>query len=173
MLLSTDRIYLRPPRATDAEAILAWENDPELQAYSDQDRSVTPEDVRAFLDEEISDIHIKGQLRLIICLREDDSVIGAIDLYDFNARHLRCGVGINVDKEYRGTGLGTEALGLLISYASGTLGIHQLWCTIPVSNLPSLRIFEKQGFVQAGILSDWLLRQGGTAEDVVFCQRRL
>jgi diamine N-acetyltransferase len=45
---------------------------------------------------------------------------------------------------------------LLADYASGHLGLHQLWAEVPKDNGDSLELFQGAGFEQKGIMKDWI-----------------
>lgn len=168
--LRSERIYLRPARPGDEETIYRWENDEELLAFTDRPDAVSMEDIKAFLEDPFNDIYTRKQLRLMICLKLDDSLAGAIDLYDFNKGQSRCGLGINIEPQLRRKGLGAEALGIVANYALESLGLKQLWATIPVSNEASLSLFQSQGFEITGRLKQWLRADSMVFQDVFFCQ---
>ena len=48
---------------------------------------------------------------------EEGTVIGMVDLVDFNPRHMRAEVGIVLGRDYRNRGYGTEVLALLENIA--------------------------------------------------------
>ena len=59
--------------------------------------------------------------------KKDTSLaIGLIDLFDFDAKNKRAGVGIIIQNEVdRNSGYGKEALGLMIDYCFKQLQLHQ------------------------------------------------
>ena len=109
----------------------------------------------------------------MICRLSDRKVIGCIDLFDFNPIHLRAAVGILICPAYRKQGYAAEALQLLIRYASTILQLKQLYCQVDAGNLPSLRLFEKQGFVQTGVFQSWHKTSALKWEDEYLLQRLL
>jgi len=96
------------------------------------------------------------------------STIGAIDLFDFDPVHLRAGVGILIQEEFRKKGYASEALSLLIRYSFSILGLHQLYTNITPNNKASIRLFEKNGFIKCGIKKHWLNEGGKWLDELMF-----
>jgi diamine N-acetyltransferase len=69
-------------------------------------------------------------LRLFVC-HQDFPALGLIDLFDFDPKNNRAGVGIVIqNKDNRSQNIGSEALQLLIEYAFYNLNLHQLYANI-------------------------------------------
>ena len=50
----------------------------------------------------------------------------------------------------RGRGLGAAALGALLEYGFGTLGLHSIWLSVWAGNVPALALYRRAGFREAG-----------------------
>lgn len=61
-------------------------------------------------------------------------------------------VGYLVDAPFRGRGVATAALGLVIRESFDELRLHRLDAGVLTSNLPSQRVLEKAGFRRIGVL---------------------
>ena len=96
------------------------------------------------------------QLRMMIESKETNRCVGAVDLYQLDPRNRRAAVGIVIEIEERRKGHALSALRLLADYASGHLGLHQLWAEVPEDNGDSLELFTGAGFEQKGIMKDWI-----------------
>lgn len=163
-MLKGNHVMLRPVEMKDVDALYQWENDPENWLVSN---TLTPFS-RFFLEQYVvgaqNNIYADRQLRLII---EDNqgNTCGAIDLFDFDPHHRRAGIGILIEAGLRGKGIGTEALQLVIDYASKTLNLHQLFCTIDFDNERSLKLFQKMGFEVSGHRKHWTWRLQGWMDE--------
>ncbi len=161
MLLQTDRIFLRAPEPADLDFLYLFENDTSLWPVSMAVTPLSKDVLRQYLEHATADIFSIRQLRLMICLQHEGTIVGTIDLFDFEPIHQRAGVGIALLADHRGQGYGQEALQLLLIYAHQVLHLHQLHCTVAEQNKESLKMFLKHGFVQTGVKKDWLrTRQG-------------
>jgi len=162
-ILKGDNITLRALEPADLDILFEWENDTSIWMVSGTLQPFSRFVLEQYLASAHLDIYAHKQLRLVIDLMEDDEdsdetiPIGCIDLFDFDPKNRRAGIGILIgDKDMRGNGYGAEALTLLINYAFKTLDLHQLFCTITPDNEPSLHLFKKLGFEITGLKQDWI-----------------
>lgn len=156
--LTGKNIRLRIPEPADAGLLYEWENDRNNWDSSDLPSSVTMQQILMFISESKHDIYLDGQLRLMIdisCGKSLPLTIGAIDLFEFDPVHLRAGVGILILEKFRQKGFATDALRTLIGHTFGALGLHQLFCNIPESNVASLKLFTGLGFSICGTKKEW------------------
>jgi RimJ/RimL family protein N-acetyltransferase len=94
-----------------------------------------------------------GQDYLVFSIRAlpEDRLIGFVDLAGFDQTAHSAWVAIGIgEPEYRGRGLGSEAMLLLVRYAFEQLNLHRINLTVFEYNLPAIRSYEKCGFVHEG-----------------------
>ena len=110
-------IYLRALEPNDLEFVYAVENDELVWEVSHTQTPYSRFLIRQYLENANQDIYEAKQLRLAICNLDNDAAIGLIDIFDFDPKNNRAGIGILIkDIENRSQGVGTEALDLLIKY---------------------------------------------------------
>ncbi len=114
------------------------------------------------------DIYVAKQFRFAIEIIENQKLIGFIDLYDFDPKNRRAGVGIIIHRQYRNRSYGKEALRQLIRYAFEILYLHQLYAEIMPDNTASIRLFESFGFEKAGTLKDWYFNGTDYKDGLIF-----
>ncbi|NND80548.1 MAG: GNAT family N-acetyltransferase [Maribacter sp.] len=153
--LQGEHIHLRALEPEDLDFLYELENNPALWEISGTMAPYSKYVLKKYLDNAHRDIYDVKQLRLCIC--KGEKVIGLIDLFDFDPKNRRAGVGIVIltEKE-RNHGLGTEAIKLLIEYSFTTLGLRQLFANVLEDNAASLHLFKKIGFEEIGIKKDWI-----------------
>lgn len=162
--------YLRALEPDDLNFLYRLENDPGLWEISGTVTPYSMQVLRKYLDNAHRDIYEVKQLRLAICDPEGKTV-GLIDLFDFDPRHRRAGLGIVVaDKADRNKGIGTEAIEMLCAYAFSVLQLHQVYANVAADNKGSIKLFEKLGFKKAGVKKDWI-RAGESYKDEILLQR--
>ncbi|MEH6536293.1 MAG: GNAT family protein [Psychroserpens sp.] len=153
--LKGEHIYLRALEPEDLDFIHEIENNHEIWEISN---TITPYSkflIKQYLEQAHKDIFEVKQLRLVICNYEDVA-LGMIDLFDFDFKNRRAGVGILIkDAENRQKGFGKVALELLINYCKLDLDMHQLYCNVSEDNEKSLKLFENHGFEIIGLKKDW------------------
>ena len=167
--LKGENIYLRALEPNDLEFVYALENDETIWEVSNTQTPYSRFLIRQYLENAHQDIYEAKQLRLAICKEEDFPAIGLIDLFEFDPKNNRAGIGILVgDAENRGQGIGSEALGLLIQYAFHQLNLNQLFANIDVENESSISLFTKFGFEKIGVKKQWNLVDGKYKDEALF-----
>jgi diamine N-acetyltransferase len=167
--LKGKNIYLRALEPNDLEFVYTVENDEAIWEVSNTQTPYSRFLIRQYLENAHQDIYEAKQLRLAICKDEDFPAIGLIDLFEFDPKNNRAGIGILIqDQGNRNQGVGYEALGLLVQYAFRQLNLHQLFANIDVENEPSISLFTKFGFQNIGIKKDWNLVDGKYKDEALF-----
>jgi len=169
LTLKGENIYLRALEPNDLEFVYAVENDEEIWQVSNTQTPYSRFLIRQYLENAQQDIYEAKQLRMAICKGEDFPAVGLIDLFDFDPKNNRAGIGILIKSpNHRNAGIGTEALGLLINYAFSHLNLNQLYANIDVENQPSLTLFANFGFQKIGIKKQWNLVNGVYKDEALF-----
>lgn len=152
-----------------------------MWADSDTHNPLSRHDLHQYIENTTGDIYRDGQLRLIIeqyaeeknslpltgasitpaslgALEEGvGSILGCIDLFDFDARNRKAAIGMYIAPHARGNGVGKHAVQLLLDYAFGHLQLRMLYAIISVHNTPCSHIYEQMGFTASSVLQDWTL----------------
>ncbi|MGO4821505.1 MULTISPECIES: GNAT family N-acetyltransferase [unclassified Flavobacterium] len=167
--LKGDNIYIRALEPNDLEFIYAIENDESIWGVSNTQTPYSRFLVKQYLENAHQDIYEAKQLRLAICQDEDFPALGLIDLFNFDPKNNRAGVGIVIQKnDQRNQRIGSEALELLITYSFYHLNLHQLYANIDTKNEASIALFTKFGFQCIGIKKDWNLVEGAYKDEAVY-----
>lgn len=167
--LKGQNIYLRALEPNDLEFIYAVENDESIWEVSHTQTPYSRFLIRQYLENAQQDIYEAKQLRLAICKDQDFPALGLIDLFDFDPKNNRAGVGILIkDSANRNSGIGTEALDLLLQYAFTQLNLHQLYANIDIENEVSLALFTNFGFQKIGVKKQWNLVNGQYKDEALF-----
>lgn len=168
MILETDICKLRAVDPEDLNYIYELENNPALW---DVGHTLTPYSkftIREYLENAHRDIYEVKQLRLAIC-KKDDSIVGVVDLYDFDPYHKRAGVGIVIPQDLdRSKGYASAGLQMMIDYSFNRLRMHQLYAGIADDNLASRKLFEKLRFRESGIKKDWIATDQSYKNEILY-----
>lgn len=167
--LKGESIYLRALEPEDLEFIYTIENDENIWEVSNTQTPYSRFLIRQYLENAHQDIYEAKQLRLAICKDQDFPAVGLIDLFDFDPRNNRAGVGILIhDTANRNIKIGSEALDLLIRYSFVHLNLHQLYANISSKNTTSVALFTKFGFQYVGLKKDWILINGAYQDEAIY-----
>ena len=157
-MLENSHLKLRPLEPEDLGILYKWENDTSLWIHGQTVSPYSKLALRQYISNSIEqDIYQNKQLRLMIDLKKENKTIGTIDLYDFDVRNLRAGIGILIDEQFREKDYACESIEIIKAYAFSFLHLHQLYAHILSINTSSIGLFKKAGFVQNGILKEWVL----------------
>jgi len=169
LTLQGKSIYLRALEPNDLEFLYVMENNESIWEVSNTQTPYSRFLIRQYLKNAHQDIYEAKQLRLAICREQDFPAIGLIDLFDFDPKNSRAGVGIVIQNENdRNSGEGGEALDLIINYSFRQLNLHQLYANIGEDNAASLALFTKFGFQKIGIKKQWNLVDGHYKDEILF-----
>ena len=148
-------IILRALEPEDLNFLYQIENDMSLWHLSNTQQAFSADLLKRYIAEADRDIYEAKQYRFTIEIVDNQQIVGFVDLFDFDPKNRRAGIGIIIHREQQGKGYGTEALQEVIRYAFNILYLHQLYANISAGNLTSLQLFEKQGFVLSGNKKEW------------------
>ena len=162
-------LRLRKIEPSDLPFLYQWENDAASWADGANHNPLSRQDLRDYIASTTGDIYKDGQLRLIICLNDpindqmvNDQMVngvtlGCVDLFDFDPRNRRAAIGMYIAPEYRGKGVGHEALKQLESYAFDFLQLRCLYAVIATNNTPCSTLYSHAGYTPSSALSAWTL----------------
>ena len=167
--LINDRIYLRAVEPEDMDVMYEMENDPSMWDISNFTVPYSRYVLRQYIEGSQCDVFADKQLRLMIVRKSDHCILGTIDMTDFVPLHSRGEVGIAIHKDYRQQGYAGDALNLLCEYAFDFLSLTQLYAHVAVDNDVCMKLFTSCGFVQCGLLKNWL-QIGGCYKDAALFQ---
>ncbi len=164
------RVYLRSLESDDYKASVRWRNDPKIYESIPQPRRFVSEKTeQAWIEKAIKENELGSCLRLGICLKEKDRLIGLIQLVNIDHRNrsgeVRTLIG---EKEYWGQGLIGEARVLLFEYAFLDLGLERIENRVLDTNTSSLRAYEKFGSVREGVLRRAVFKDGKYHDMILF-----
>ena len=155
------QIKLRKIEPTDLPFLYLWENDASVWADGANHNPLSQQDLRAYIESTTGDIYRDGQLRLIIedlsTLNFQPSTLGCIDLFDFDPRNRRAAIGMYLAPQYRGQGIGREAVRLLEEYAFDFLHLRIIYAIISISNTACSELYRQAGYTPSSVLPSWTL----------------
>jgi len=146
MRITTQRLILREFEETDAEAVLAYHSDPlYLQYFPWTTR--TREDVDFFVGRLITwgAVQPRTKFHLAVVLKSGNWVIGNCGIRLDAPDSLEGELGCEINPQYWGNGYATEALGAILSFGFGDLGLRRAWATCVAENIAAQRLVEKLG----------------------------
>lgn len=149
--LETERLLLRPFAPSDADAVHAACQDPDIQHYTPVPSPYRPEDAEKFVTETVPRGWATGRDHTLGAFtRHEAALVGS-----FGLSRISQGVyelGYWTAKERRGRGYATEAARALCDWGFAALAAHRLEWWAMVGNDASRALAERLGFALEGTL---------------------
>ena len=163
--MSAPRVTLRPATPADGEALWRWRNDPATRRASFDEREIPwAEHARWFAD-------ALGRADRRVFVVEADGVAAGTVRLDRAGREAS--VSISVAPEWRGRGVGTEALRLLCRAEAGEAGLERLVARVKPGNPASRAAFARAGFAVVEDDDPVLMARGPRPRVVAAVQARM
>ena len=165
--LETERLILRRYKESDIDVFHEITTDPRLSDYIYYP-SITSEEeikqIKKFIDNADTDSHEHW----LIERKEDNIVVGIINVNNVYQRHNFCTVGYTIRYDYWGNGYAYEALEKVTSHLLNDLNYHLVECVCNENNIKSKRVLEKAGFIKDGYIANRRLNKDGTYSGVEY-----
>ena len=153
-------LSLRKLEPSDLPFLYQWENDASAWADGANHNPLSQQDLRDYIASTTGDIYKDGQLRLIIESNDpmvNGATVGCVDFFDFDPRNRRAALGMYIAPDYRGQGVGKEALRLLEAYAFDFLHLRVLYAVIAANNTACTALYRNAGYQPSSPLPAWTL----------------
>lgn len=151
--LQSDRLLLRQITSQDSEALFEIYSNKEVMLYFD-DRGAfeslsEAEDMAKGYENGIKN---RAEIRWGIVLKETGKLIGTCGFHAISDYDKRVEVGYDLNREYWGQKIMTEALLLIISFAFEVSDVNRIEAFVEPPNTGSRKLLEKLGFTMEGTL---------------------
>ncbi len=152
-----DSIILRAIEIDDLDIMQKWANEPSIQYMLGGWHFPTNRNDQQKWYQNLS-CNSMHQRYLIV--DSSNNKIGMANLLNINFKDGNAELGLLLDPEYQGRGLGKEVVRSLMKYAFEELRLNRLETSIIATNKPSLSLFiNKCNWKQEGVLRNWYFRQ--------------
>jgi UDP-4-amino-4,6-dideoxy-N-acetyl-beta-L-altrosamine N-acetyltransferase len=101
------------------------------------------------------------EVRCAICKEKDGLIIGVVYLLqiDYQNRNAEFAIFIGNEEE-QGKGYGKQASTMMLKHAFNDLNLHKVYLTVLESNTNAIKLYNKIGFTQNGVLPDEVFKKG-------------
>ncbi|MCX8190285.1 MAG: GNAT family N-acetyltransferase [Candidatus Diapherotrites archaeon] len=146
------RIRIRAPKKSDAARI--YENVGDLELYR---RTITipkpypKEEAERFVRRAKYYLRKGKRFAFVIADKKSDKAIGVVDLFKLDREHKSAELGYWLGKRYRGKGIMSEAVMLMLNFGFKHLKLHRIQANVFEGNIASRRVLEKCGFSYEGL----------------------
>jgi len=159
IILTTDRLRLRPFTPDDVDAVYEACQDPAIQRWTQVPSPYTREDAVFFVTRLVPDgWRDDTEYTFAVEPREGGPLIAATGVHPRGPGIRE--IGFWTAREHRGHGYMTEAVGALAHWAFTALQVHRLLWRAEVGNTASRAVAERAGFRMEGLERAGLVNKG-------------
>ena len=167
--LTLDELVLRPWRPSDAPALLAACQDPEIARWVTIPQPYLAADADAYIQSATAMWRDGTGAPFAIVDAVTDELLGAVTRFGPDGHQATFGLWLV--PAGRGRGVGTRALRRVADWTFETTAAIRLDAYIMVGNDGSMRMTERAGFQREGVARAWDLHHGGVPVDCVVYSR--
>lgn len=161
-------VRIRLPADTDASAVVAACQDPEIPRWTRVPEDYDTTEARAFAETaELRQPDGQG-LSLLIVGADEGDLLGSIGIVALSSRDRRCELGYWLAEGARGRGVMTRSVLLLCRWIFTELGIHRIAILIEPDNWRSRAVPERCGFRFEGVMRSYFEDKGRRRDVAVY-----
>ncbi len=144
-------MYLRALELDDYKKIVNWRNDTEITDLLGGNRFyVSSQREKEWVEDAIR--NDRNNLHLVIC-NDNKEALGLVNLTNIDYQNKKAEFSIMIgDKKSQGKGIGKQSTILMLKHAFEFLNLNKVWLTVLTSNTIAIKLYEKIGFQNEGIL---------------------
>jgi RimJ/RimL family protein N-acetyltransferase len=162
-MLKGTSVSLKPFDSRCLDQYREWINDKDIMFFLNRALPVTDIEHRLWYERVITS---EKAVFFSIYLSVNDAYVGNVWLWNLDYRNSNAELRVFVgERKLWGTGIGSEALSLMIDYAHKDLNLHKIYAYVHKKNPRAKNAFEKAGFVAEALLKDEFFCDG-VYEDV-------
>lgn len=160
------RIYLRAFELEDHLKIHKWRNDKDIaRNFGGIPLFTSSQNEKKWLEEKVFD---KNNVSCAICLKKTKEFIGCIFLNEIDLHNRSGHVPVFIgEKKHWGKGYATDARILMLKYAFIDRGLNRVWAKVLEDNPGALKMHEKCGYRQEGVLRQSVFKDGNLINEIM------
>lgn len=172
--IAGNSIHLRGIEKTDLERMARWSNDSEVTQYMVMGTVPNSGPIYCSWKSVYEEYELlqESEKDVVFAIIEKVSgdMIGLVGLYNISwiPRHAELRIVIG-EKDCFGRGYGTEAIMLVVKYAFEKLNLNKVHLGVNANNVRAIKAYKKAGFVEEGVLRDYIYRNGRYYDAMMMC----
>lgn len=166
-IIETERLFLRKLTNEDYENILLNLSDDEIIKYL----NVKPENIEKEKQKAKAGFATYNKKKCVFQLieKKTEQILGFCGYHIWFIDHDHAEIGYSLDKnEHKNKGFMTEALEAIIEYGFREMKLNRIEALLAEYNVPSLKLVNKFGFKQEGVLRKHYLVNGKYEDSLIF-----
>lgn len=146
-IFATKRLVLRRMKIEDANEIKLLRSDDLVNEFIGRSGSISLDEAKAFIKLIEKKIGEDDSYYWAITLKDNDSLIGTICLYNISVEKDLAEIGYELMPAFQGKGIMQEAISAIINFSFEQLGLKMLTALSEVGNKKSTTLLLKNNFL--------------------------
>lgn len=167
-VLETERLVLRQVTEADVNELYFLRSNPGVMQYIDRPSLKSEEDAIALVGKITRLLQDNEGVNWGICLKENNTLLGTIALFNFAKEHYRCELGYLLHPDFQGKGLAQEALTTVLNYAFTILNLHSIEANVNPGNAASIKLLERNRFVREAYFREHFYFEGKFLDSAIY-----
>ncbi len=167
-VLETDRLHLVEVNKEHAQGLFDNFSNPAVVQYYGMDPMTELVQAEKLVERFKNSFLTGHSMRWAIIRKEDNRFVGTIGLNNLSKGIKRAEIGFEMHPDFWRTGITSEALKAVLHYSFTEMGLHRMGAVTFMDNVASIKLLEKHGFEQEGILRSYLFQGGQSFDARVF-----
>ena len=168
LVLTTERLRLRPLLASDAAALFAIFSDARVMRYWSSAPWASIDKAHEMIAKGATALVAGDHIRLGMETADGARLIGHCSLFGFNAQCRRCDIGYGMAFDAWGHGYMHEALTAVLNYGFTELALNRVEADIDPRNAASAKTLERLGFQNEGLLRERWVVDGEVSDSGIY-----
>lgn len=152
--LASHRLVLRQIIPADLNEIFTLRSDADLMKFIPRPLCKDVNDALVHINMIQQKLETNEGINWAITLKGNNILIGIIGHYQIKWEHFRSEIGYMLAPEFKGKGIITEAVQLIVEYGFNEMNMHSLEAVIDPENIASARVLEKNNFIKEAHLKE-------------------
>lgn len=166
--LATERLNLRQLRSEDENEIFKLRSDERVMKFIAKPKYKTMEEAREFIDRINKGISKNEWIYWGITLRNENTLIGTICLWNISEEHFRADIGFELSPDFQGRGMMQEAMTLVLDYGFKIMKLHTIEANVNPNNLPSIKLLERNNFIREAYFKENFYYDGKFLDTAIY-----
>lgn len=166
-ILETERLILKQIKIDDVNDLYVIISDEEVARYEYFYPVKSVDEAGKFIKRYLEEFQDEDEITWGLYLKSTNRLIGTCCMGDFVKSAMRSEIGYSVARDMWNKGFATEAISKLLEYGFENIGLNRIEATITPGNEASVRVLEKLGFTQEGIVRERDLIKGKLEDGII------
>lgn len=167
-ILNTQRLLLRQITQEDDQSLLEVLSDEDTCKYLTHNAVNDIESIKRMIAGMQRFFDEKQRIRWGIAQKTDNTIIGHCGFFDIDRFNCCAEISYCSKRELWGQGIMTEAVDAMLKFGFEDYGLNRIVAKVIKDNVGSIKVLQKLGFVQEGILRESLYKNGQYHDLIVF-----